>query len=936
MCHLRFLIVSFLSFISLVIQGQELFPVQNFAPGVYHGESQNWNISQSPDKIIYIANNKGLLEYNGASWKLYASPNHTIMRSVKVLGNKIYSGCYMEFGYWEKDEFLHLRYTSLSERLKNKLLEDEQFWKIVCFHQWVLFQSLHRIYVFNSRTHEFQIITAKTNLPKVFEVRNQIYFQKMDEGLFQLENGKSLLVSDNPVFKKNIIINIFSYNNKLLIQTQEKGFFMLDTGTVSQWKTEASSMMSKLSVYSSLQLQDGSFALGTIGEGLYLLSRDGKITMHIDKKNGLQNNTVLSLFEDMNSNIWLGLDNGISVLNYTSPFRVYTDTKGIFGTVYATAYDDGFLYLGTNQGLFYRPQKSTDDFKIVVGTTGQVWTLKTIDGTLFCGHNSGTFIIKDNKAILISAILGTWDIKPILNNDNLLIQGNYEGLHILEKKNGEWIYRNKIEGFDISSRYFEIMPGNRIFVNHEYRGVFKLDITPDFKQVIKYQNEQRAPLSSNSGMANYDGKLLYFSDSGLYAFNPQKKQFQKESLLNKIVLGEDAYLSGKLIADENQMLWAFTEENILLLSPGRIDSEPQITRVALPLSLRENAVGFENLLHLGNRNYLLGTTNGYILFDLDKIKDEEYLVNINTIDKNKLNANSVYIPVLAKDYKLKAQENNLYFSYNVPVYDRFIETKYQYKLEGIYDNWSDWNKESNVSFKNLPPGEYTFKVRARIGNKLTSNTASFSFAIAQPWYLSGWMKLAYVILFIMVIFSISRLYRIRYHKQKEKIDQEAKKELALMQLENEKAIIELKNDKLNSEVESINKELASTTMAIVKKNELLSTIKYKLHQEKDNQHVKSALKIIDENLENNTDWKSFQEAFDNTDRDFLKKLKAFHPLLTPNDLKLCVYLRLNLSSKEIAPMLNISAQSVEIKRFRLRKKMDLDHELNLTAYILSI
>ena len=157
-----------------------------------------------------------------------------------------------------------------------------------------------------------------------------------------------------------------------------------------------------------------------------------------------------------------------------------------------------------------------------------------------------------------------------------------------------------------------------------------------------------------------------------------------------------------------------------------------------------------------------------------------------------------------------------------------------------------------------------------------------------------------------------------------------------MQLENEKAIIELKNDKLNSEVESINKELASTTMAIVKKNELLSTIKYKLHQEKDNQHVKSALKIIDENLENNTDWKSFQEAFDNTDRDFLKKLKAFHPLLTPNDLKLCVYLRLNLSSKEIAPMLNISAQSVEIKRFRLRKKMDLDHELNLTAYILSI
>ncbi|HNX78751.1 MAG TPA: LuxR C-terminal-related transcriptional regulator, partial [Prolixibacteraceae bacterium] len=88
--------------------------------------------------------------------------------------------------------------------------------------------------------------------------------------------------------------------------------------------------------------------------------------------------------------------------------------------------------------------------------------------------------------------------------------------------------------------------------------------------------------------------------------------------------------------------------------------------------------------------------------------------------------------------------------------------------------------------------------------------------------------------------------------------------------------------------------------------------------------------------EGNSDWEFFQEAFNKADRDFLKKLKEAHPLLTPNDLKLCVYLRLNMSSKEIAPMLNISPQSVEIKRFRLRKKLELDHEQNLTEYILNL
>ncbi len=936
MFQVRLLILSLLSLIAFEISGQELFPVQNFAPDVYQGETQNWNLCQSPGRNIYVANNKGLLEYNGARWTLYPSPNHTTMRSVNIQGDLIYTGCYMEFGYWKRDAFLNLKYTSLSEKIKNKLLEDEHFWKIICYQQWVLFQSLHRIYVYNSKTQTFQIISSKTILPKVFEVGNHVYFQKMDEGLFQLENGKSTLVSDFPEFRRNIIINIFSFNNKLLIQTQENGFFILDHIAVSRWQTEASSKINSLSVYSSIQLRDGSFALGTIGEGLYILSPDGKITMHIDKKNGLQNNTVLSVFEDVNSNIWLGLDNGISIINYTSPYRVYTDTKGVFGAVYATEFYQGFLYLGTNQGLFYRSLKSEDDFKIIEGTKGQVWTLKILDGTLFCGHNSGTFIVKDNKANLISDILGTWDIKPVLDNANLLIQGNYEGLHVLEKKNGKWQYRNKIEGFDISSRYLEIMPGNQIFVNHEYRGVFKLDVAADFKKITKFEKVPSALLSNYSGIANYNGRLLYFGDAGLLELSKEKKQFQKESLLNKLFLGEDSYLSGKLIEDENHTLWAFTEENMIMMSPGKLDNELQITRVALPLSLRENVVGFENLLHLDNRNYLLGTTNGYILFDLDRIKDEECLVHINSIDKSRLNGSRANIPVLAEDYKLKAQENNLYFSYNVPVYDRFVLTKYQYKLEGMYDDWSDWTKESKVSFKNLPSGEYTFKVRARVGNKLTSNIASFSFSVAKPWYASVWMKLLYILLFVLVISVINHFYRKRYIRHKIKIDEQAKKELDLMKLENEKEIINLKNDNLNSEIEAINLELATTTMAIVKKNELLNTIKYKLQQEKNNQSVKSALKIIDENLENNADWQSFQKAFDNTDRDFLKKLKELHPLLTPSDLKLCAYLRLNISSKEIAPLLNISAQSVEIKRFRLRKKMDLGHEQNLTEYILNI
>ena len=125
-------------------------------------------------------------------------------------------------------------------------------------------------------------------------------------------------------------------------------------------------------------------------------------------------------------------------------------------------------------------------------------------------------------------------------------------------------------------------------------------------------------------------------------------------------------------------------------------------------------------------------------------------------------------------------------------------------------------------------------------------------------------------------------------------------------------------------------------MSLIKKNEFLNSIKSELSNVDGNKEIKNVLRIIDRNLNNTDDWKFFQEAFNNADKDFLKKIGEKHPELTPNDLRLCAYLRLNLSSKEIAPLLNISYRSVEVKRYRLRKKMKLKASQGLIKYILDI
>ncbi len=210
---------------SVLTEAQELPPIENYSPKVYGAENQNWAISQSDEKFIYVANNQGLLEFDGAKWKLYPSPNNTVIRSVNVLDDKIYTGCFREFGYWQKNEFDNLKYYSLSNKLNEQLYEDEQFWNIVQFDSWILFQSLHRIYVYNTKEETFNIIKSDTQLPKVFKVDDSIYFQKMDKGVYKIENGIPILITDHPILKKNILVNIFSINNKILLQKKKKGFY---------------------------------------------------------------------------------------------------------------------------------------------------------------------------------------------------------------------------------------------------------------------------------------------------------------------------------------------------------------------------------------------------------------------------------------------------------------------------------------------------------------------------------------------------------------------------------------------------------------------------------------------------------------------------------------------------------------------------------------
>lgn len=921
--------------ISFAVPAQELPPILKFSSGIYNAGNQNWMISQDTNHFMYFSNNEGLLEFNGTAWSLYPSPNETIIRSVKVIGDRIYTGCYMEFGYWKRQPDGSLKYYSLSEKIKDKILDDEQFWNIAQYDHWVILQSLNQIFIYDTKTAKFNIIKPETGVNKIFTVNSTIYYQTFGTGLFEIENGKSTLVSNDPLLIKNKIINIYSRNDGLLLQTQYNGFLECRDNMISPWLTDADAELKLSSIYSGQMLSDGSLALGTVSNGIFILTDSGKIKYHITQNKGLSNNTALSLFEDKDKNLWVGLDNGINCVNLQSAVRSFVDDTGFLGTVYTSIVHNGLLYIGTNQGLFYKTYSSNEDFKFIPGTKGQVWSLFAHNGTLFCGHDYGSYVINGNSASQIFSASGTWKFEKHPTDPNLIIQGNYHGVSLLQNVGGSWKFRNMISGFNYSSRYFAVMDRD-IYVSHEYKGVFRITTDNDYKRALGVEAYKEPLKGKNASLTKFGNLIYYASKEGFFRLDNKTRKFTKDNRLSKAFL-KDEYVSGKLIRDQSNRLWFFTKNYINYFTSGKLSTDLKQNTIPIPSSLTNSMLGYENITQITPSIYLIGTTDGYYTININELNFNSKSISITNIATNSLNKKPVNAS-MTETGNFKYAVNNLTFSFSVPQYNKYANTEFQYQLEGMQDEWSEWSGRPSASFKNLPAGDYVFRVRAKTGSANTINTAEYHFTIMKPWYGTTVAIIIYLILAAVAAFMINRAYKNYYHRQKEKLIEENNRLLEIKELENEQELMKMKNVQLEQDFESKNRELAVSTMNLIKKNELLSMIKDDLKKtgEGSDKNIKSVITTINKNINEDDTWDMFKEAFNNADKDFLKKVKNAHPSLTPNDLRLCAYLRLNLSSKEIAPLLNISVRSVEIKRYRLRKKMDLPHELGLVEYILSI
>jgi ligand-binding sensor domain-containing protein/DNA-binding CsgD family transcriptional regulator len=941
--------------------------VRNFHTGEYKAGIQNKSIAQDKRGLLYIANNFGLLEYDGNEWKTYASGQGTKIRSVAIdTRGRVYVGSQDDFGYFFPNSSGKLTYTSLSDSLPAQYRDVNEIWKVHIDNQKVYFSSFEHVFIYDGSQFVIYDMPETIDEPFSFLINRELYVTDLSSGIRVLE-GKNLKAIPGGDYFKNISISTLLplHSDEFLISTFNQGIFRFGQGTIVPWNASQQSFFKESNINCMIRLRNGNIAVGTQNSGLLILSPEGDRIMQLTNGKGLHNRTVLSLYEDDLSNLWVGQNNCIAYVELGSPFSVLSEQCGLPGTGYAAYLDNDKLYVGTNTGLYVKEKNSLGDFTPVKNISGQLYHIGKYDGDLLAAHHAGTSRIENKEAIKIATERGVWTFVPLKKNPANLIGGSFGGIHLYEKSQGHWKFKEKIKNFDESSRIMEEDQYGNLWMTHGYKGAFKIILNESLNKVdsaILYQSNKGFPSNTLITAFKIRNELLFTAERGVFQYDVLSDSFKHNQLFTQM-LGPNAQI---LAIQEDALgnIYFIGSDHIGVLKKNSIGDYTVETNTFNKIKnyyLNDDLI---NMSVLKNNEVLFGAKDGFVHYDpamnVTQHTDFKTLIrNVSiTLDNDTdsvifyghyVNHDTIVINQL-KHYQpnLPYTSNSINFTFTATSYEGDGKL-FQYYLENYEKNWSEWNTKTHKEYTNLKEGSYKFHVRAKNVNGKLSHETVYEFYINPPWYRSIWAYSFYGLFVIALLFTGFNLLDRKYQREQKLMT--LKQETELNQKENElnkltqqsqEEISRLQHEKLESELRHMNNELGTSTMHLLNKNEFIMSVKNNLThiiKKSVNEEVKKELLQITKDIENNisadSDWEQFQYHFDRVHGDFSTRFKAAFPNLSPQEMKLSAYLRMNLSSKEIAQLLNISIRGVEISRYRLRKKLHLDRNKNLQEFILN-
>lgn len=918
--------------------------IVNYTKRVYNADSRTWAIAQDKKGILYFANGSGLLSYSGSSWELHKLPDNQTVRSVAIdEDGKIYVAGFSEFGYWDAIPNGPLQYHSLNHLITKPKFKNEEIWKITPTSNGIFFQSFSSVYRFYK--NKVTPIDLPGNIMMLFSVRGKEYIQVFNVGLHIINKDNSLsIVAGSQLLNDKKVISILPFfNNTLLIGTLKNGFYIYDGNSFREWNNQTNDYIKANDLNAGLQLDEDRYVFGTIQNGIIVSNNEGKILFQINRAKGLQNNTILALYKDRSGNIVAALDNGIDYICINSPLLFFKDFEGHLGATYTAFLHGENLYLGSNHGLFSAIFQNADVPKISsvskIGTLReQVWNLNFMQGELLCGNNNGTYSVKDGHASKISDVPGGWLVKKLKIDTSFLIQGSYIGLALYHKNRADhWSFLKLIDSAqNIPAKNFIQDSLGNIWIEHVNKGIFQTRINKDLSmkplEKIKITEENAGVLST---LFVYNNKPYIRSGEAIYTFNYDKEVFIKDDLLS---LEFKPYLKADRIIDQERYLWIIQNNHSLIMIDKTNKHMESIAWNQANFALINS---FQNIVALSENKYLLCGEDGFLIYNqefsnsnklgtslffksLNILTDSEYTFERKTIENGRI------------PYK----NNSLQFNVAYPVFDRDVLFRYSLTNSENKSHWTHWTSNPIKEFTNLNPGKYFLKIQSDQNDFILK----YEFMVLPPWYGSIIAFIFYFLFLLLIIYFIYKYIKRRIARQNEWLRLHHERRLLEERRKYEQLTLIKQQEQLEREVIIKSEDIARSAMKLIKNKKALQKLKTGLIQLKSENtgnnstfQIQKLTRQIERLLEDDQQERDlFENGFSRVHEEFFKQLNTRYSQLTPQDLKLAAYLRMNLSSKEIAPLLDISIRGVEIKRYRLRKKMNIHSDENLNDFMMRI
>ncbi len=783
--------------------------IQSFNPEEYQASVQNWDILQDSLGLVYIANGRGLLIYNGEDFDLLSMPEGHSVRSMAIdRNNRIYCGGAGYFGYLEYKNSGEISFVNLADSISDRdLTVFSNVEDIYCTPKGIYFRSPERLFLW--KEHEFEFWDSEDHrFLSSFWVQDQLFINRKSLGIQMLSaEGNFRPFGKDSLLWEKAVTTILPYGDDLLIGTSDQLFLWREDKLVD-FTCPAGDLISTSRLFKARQLNNGEYALSTLNDGMLIMDQWGQILLHVNSENGLPSSTIYQVFQTKDDQMWIATSNGFAQMEYPSPFSKFTIGNKT-PPISALARYKNNLIVGTSNGLF-RLNKSAFPpayLEPYLGMSDRIWDLLVVGDELLIAFEDGIYISSNQEAARQIETDATSVFYRSKIDSNRIFVGGRKGFYALYFSDGNW---NK-ESIDLPVK-------EGVYHIHEQEdGTLWLDLNRSWIYRISFSSRKNAAnlfhgvltkLDSTNGLPNVKGYVMMDLDQIYYVdnvnlimlhYNPLDELFKPDHGYESSIRGASKNM---VFANddkhENKWIVEFEEgamKNTFLIGPALNTEKPIKLLESRIYDLVGRCIYYQDgILWHGGQNALIR----------NDLKKSSLLPSFNTIITEVYYQEDSLVsagPYSKSDYHFPFAKNSFRFTYANTAHVSNEKELYQYHLDGLMDGWSGWSSERKRDFTNLREGKYTFGVRAKSMDGRIGRAASFDFEIIVPWHRSWW---AYMIFVLGGFFGARAFHRWRSRRlRREKLALQEMVQLRTAELEVRNEELDLQRIRLSEQAATL-------------------------------------------------------------------------------------------------------------------------------------